>query len=143
LLRKAEGIGWQHSDEIQSLMSEMLAIETDERSKSADALLAARHRAEKYGHGSLYQAWLIESWSSHASPASAHPYYEAEGEFALALWPEPTQAPINVPSQCVVAGLVALEALPTLLPEFEKQAIADHLHSWEARLTEIAGARRH
>lgn len=133
-LQDAEDQGWRLSDETRLLMGEMLGIETEDSSRAADFLLATKHHAERYGHGSLYQAWLIETWSSHASLASANPYYEAEDGrdgFSFGLLSSPKEMGIDLPAQCVVAALVALDAYNGVLPD---SSLTRSLADWNERL---------
>lgn len=75
LLDRAQATGWQLADEAQQLLQAGISIETDDDTKAGDYLLNAQPRAVEYGLGSFHQAWLIETWTSHASLMSAQAYF--------------------------------------------------------------------
>jgi hypothetical protein len=72
-LDAAQEHGWSIGDEeAQRLLKEAIAVVTDEESKAADNLLAVAHQAREYGLSNFAQAWLLESWTSHASTCQCH-----------------------------------------------------------------------
>jgi hypothetical protein len=75
LFDMAQESGWQVADEAQSLLQAAISIETDQHTKAGDYLLHAQQRAVEYGLGSFHQAWLVESWTSHATLMSAQAYF--------------------------------------------------------------------
>lgn len=129
-LRETQQMGWQMSDDIQTLMGELLAIETD-GSRSADHLLATKHHAQCYDLGALYQAWLVETWSSHASLSSANDYFESQGDSDFVLLLTPREPLINLPAICVAAALTALDAYDRVLAN---APLSDNLADWGQRV---------
>lgn len=131
VLREAQASGWELSEETQRLIEEALAVETDRGSRSADRLLATRHRAIAYGLGFLYQAWLVETWDSHASRASATAYYDATATDQIPLYFEPRHTGHDRGRSVLIATMVALAAYAQVLPD---EWLTDRLSDWDGRL---------
>lgn len=74
--RKAQSNGWRiESTEAQALMQHAIDVETDSETLTFDSFKHIAHQALATGLGDIYQAWILESASSHATIVSAHPYY--------------------------------------------------------------------
>ena len=129
--QEAEAADWELTDEVVALIDDLLTVETDESSRRVDNLLSTRHRAEKYGLGILYRSWLVETWTSHATYASAKAYYEVNDEGPFALFESSPLPPPDLPVLCAAAGRAALEVYNELLPD---GFLTDDLESWKSRL---------
>jgi hypothetical protein len=142
-LDDAQKYGWSiGDDETQRLLAEAISLETDEASKSADRLLALAHQAKEYGLGEFFQAWLVESWTSHASLASAKAYYwqepdQGDGPEAITLLLNPVGDHRELAAAVTSAMHMALVAYDRLLAG---QPLAARLTAWQQRF-EALGAR--
>lgn len=75
-LRKAQSDGWKiEGAEAEALMQHAIEIETDSETINYDSFKHVAHQAKVMGLGDLYQAWVLETGSSHATIVSAMPYY--------------------------------------------------------------------
>lgn len=129
--QEAEAADWELTDEVVALIDDLLTVETDESSRRVDNLLSTRPRAEKYGLGILYRSWLIETWTSHATYASAKAYYEVKDEGPFALFETSPLPPPDLPVLCAAAGRAALGVYNELLPD---GFLTDDLESWKSQL---------
>lgn len=129
--REAEVADWELTDEVVAVIDDLLTIETDESSRRVDILLSTRHRAEKYGLGILYRSWLIETWTSHATYASAKAYYEVKDEGPFTLFESSPLPPPDLSLLCAAAGCAALEVVNELLGD---GFLADDVERWKSRL---------
>lgn len=84
----------------------------------------------------LYQAWLLETWTTHATMMSAEPYFEADTVNFRARLDRVARLD---PSGCRVVGGIAV-AVHTSLASYEKAhpaAFPGRLQAWEKRLERI------
>ncbi len=72
----AQTLGWQLEGEAAELLQRATTVETDDDTRGEDTHLVTLHRARTYKLISLYQAWLVETWSTHATFVSAEPYLD-------------------------------------------------------------------
>jgi hypothetical protein len=134
MLQGAQASGWELSEETHRLIEETLRIQTDEASISVDHLLHTKHRAIKYGLGSLYQAWLVETWDSHPSLASATPYYGGDETGEISLYFEPSRESREPAATVLLATHVAFVAYDEALPG---NPLARRLRQWDSRLADF------
>jgi len=141
-LEKVQEIGWRVSgDEGQRLLREAIEVETDEATKSLDRFAAVAEQAREYGLGMFLQAWMIESWTSHASLASARAYYDherdADGSISeVPLLLTPVEGHREMYAAVASATHTALMAYNKLLPD---EPLTQALTQWQQRF-ETLGA---
>ncbi|GEM_PF-6572825 len=132
ILQAAQENGWPiEGEEAQSLLQNAIDIETDEETRTYDSFGHVAHQAVAYGLGTLYQAWLLETSTSHASIASAHPYYsyeETTNTVQLHLVPLETGA--EVEASVVIAVILALTAYNQIL---DGTPLNDRIPDWSGR----------
>lgn len=129
---QTEVTGWELTDDIRVRIAELLGIGTEESSKYMDHLLHTFQRVQRYGLGALYRAWLVETWTAHASLASATTYYETRGDSEIVLLADNPDVPISVPALCTAFGLAALDVYNEVLPgEF----MTDDIDEWNRQLS--------
>lgn len=139
-LADAQKSGWSVGDaEAQALLQAAISLETDEASKSANGLLAVAHQSKEYGLGAFFQAWLVESWTSHASLASAKAYYwkeadQDDGLEAITLLRDPQGGHREVAAAVALALHTALVAYDRLLAE---QPLSTRLTEWQERFEQL------
>lgn len=130
---QTEVTGWELTDDLRDSIAVQLGIETDESSKHTDHLLHTFQRVQRYGLGALYRAWLVETWTAHASLASATTYYEARGDSEFVLLANNSDLPINVPILCSAFGLAALSVYNEVLPD---DFLTDDIAEWNRQLSD-------
>ena len=130
-LDAAQKKGWSVGDEeTQRLLKDAIDLQTDETNKSNDRLLHVAHQAETYGLADFFQGWLIESWSSHASFASARAYYVQEdgddsGSFHLLDVPQQGHREVAAAvASATHTGLVAYDQLLAGQPLSERLLVS-------------------
>ena len=75
-LRRAQSEGWKiQGADADALMQQAIEIETDSETIIYDSFKHVAHQARETRLGDLYQAWILETGSSHATIVSAMPYY--------------------------------------------------------------------
>jgi hypothetical protein len=126
----AQTNGWALQGEAAELLREAMVVETDGDTLSEDRLLATAHRAAEYGFGQIFQGWLIETWSTHATMMSAEPYFDhVEGKlFHVA----PGQH--RKVAQTIA---LALHVAFTGYEQLTKNAFGGQLAAWEAQFVEL------
>ncbi|WP_300682827.1 DUF5677 domain-containing protein [Nocardioides sp.] len=131
--KEAESAGWKLDPDIIKAVDELRSLETDKASLPADALARTRHAAERYGLGVVYRAWLVESWTSHASYMSAKTYYDYDPTAALefTLRGDDPSRPSDVTSICTAMTHAALGVYSRMLPG---GILTDDLSRWSAVL---------
>jgi hypothetical protein len=129
---------WQLSEKTRALIEELLSVETEESSRYIDNLLHTAHQATAYELGALYRAWLIETWTAHASLASAGTYYMTTGVSAFVLLGDEPQEPSNVPALVAAWTLAALDIYNRVLPN---DFLTDDIAAWRKRLDSAPGPR--
>lgn len=130
----AQEHGWTlEGQEGQDLLREAIDLETDVETRVFDYLLHVKEQANKYGLGAEYQAWLIDTWESHATFTSAQPYYEWDRRNGLTLNTTPSSQR-ETEAAVVAMTHTALRAYNTFLPG---EPLAEALNSWAARATEL------
>jgi hypothetical protein len=73
---RSQALGWSVDEQLQERLRQAVEVETDEHTRSLDRLLHVAEQAKEYGLGMLLQAWMVETWTSHASLTSARAYYD-------------------------------------------------------------------
>lgn len=138
-LQKAQEDGWSvGDDEMQELLRAAITTETDESGKSDDHLLHLANQAKEYALGSLYQGWLVETWTSHPSYASASAYFvqgddQQEPNYVLLPSRQGDQRPV---AAAVVSAMhLALFAYNKLL---SGEPLSGPLEGWLVRSGELA-----
>lgn len=130
--KKVQETGWRLNSELLELLDEAIEIETDEDTRSEDVFMHVSHRAKKYGLDALYQPWLVETWTSHATLRSATPYFDYDEDLSashLYTDPKPT---MEQPLRAICVGvLVAFAGYEQLNPDLFGERLAD----WERRLS--------
>jgi hypothetical protein len=133
--KAAQSESWTLEGEAAALLGKAITVETDEDTLSQDYLLKTFHRAQTYSLGSLYQGWLIETWSTHATMLSAEPFFEVEpGTHKGKLFRVGSE-----PDNLQVAGTIAL-AVHTSLATYEQideAAFPGRLREWETTFEKI------
>lgn len=131
-LKHAQAEGWELDEEGREVLERAINIETDEETRNVDYLLATAHQASHYRLVGLYQGWLVETWSTHPSIASAKPYfiYDAHGGNIQLAW-QPRDQGRRTLATVTVATLTALRAYDGMLPG---QPLAEQLEDWEQQL---------
>jgi hypothetical protein len=132
----AQADGWPLEGEATALLETAVSIETDEDTFSEDTHLATFHRAQTYELGALYQAWLIETWSTHATLMSAEPYFDVDTDTRQGRL---YRAVADRADNHRVSGGIAI-AVHTALACYEKvhpDAFPGRLHGWEAAFEQI------
>jgi hypothetical protein len=132
----AQTDAWTLEGEAAVLLESAMVVETDENTYSENTLLKTLHRAQTYGLEPLYQAWLLETWSTHATMMSAEAYFDVD--------PETLRGTLNRtgsfdPPGYRVIGSVAI-AVHTALTNYEKGhqgAFPGRLHEWEITFEQI------
>jgi hypothetical protein len=133
---KAQSQVWTLEGEAAALLKSASNVETDADTYSENTLLNTLHRAQAYDLGPLYQAWLLETWSTHATLMSAEPFFEVDGStYKGTLFrngrPEP-------PGYRISGGIVI--AVHTSLVNYEKlhpEAFPGRLKEWETTFERI------
>jgi hypothetical protein len=132
----AQERGWTLEGEAAELLRGAVEVETDQETFSENNLLKTLHRSEAYELGNLYQAWLLETWSTHATMVSAEPYFDVDpGTRQGRLF----RAVNTTPNDHKVTGSIAI-AIHTTLTCYEKlneNAFPGQLREWEAEFAEI------
>jgi hypothetical protein len=139
--KAAQTDSWTLEGEAAVLLESAMAVQTDEDTDSEKTLLKTLHRAQTYGLEPLYQAWLLETWSTHATLMSAEPYFDVD--------PETLRGTLNrtgsfEPPGYRVIGSVAM-AVHTALTNYEKiheGAFRGRLHEWEITFEQIMSDAR-
>lgn len=126
-MKEAQEVGWDLGEEAGRHLQQAIDIETDADSRYVDYLLHTRSQASKYGHGSMYQAWLSETWSSHPTIASAQPYYTVKDGRRIDLYRSTEVDPDDATGRVVVVLLAALG----IYNEANPGVLGDRLGEWE------------
>ncbi len=140
-LEEAEAQGWVIDAESKKRIREALEFETEKRSPGVDHLRSAKNQAERYGLGSLYQAWLIETWTSHASFESAQPYlhHTGNGKTTLLGIPKPHHARLSVTVTSTTH--TALTVYNEVLPDSALRPVLSGVHAkFEELAADLAAA---
>lgn len=108
--KDAQSEGWQIAgEEAQMLIQHAIDFETDDETMKFDSLGHVAHQAHEYGLGDLYQAWLIETGSSHATIVSALPYFSIDTNTGtVQLHNSPLNTNSEVEASIAIATYVAL-----------------------------------
>jgi hypothetical protein len=104
-------------------------------SVAGDYLLHAQQRAVEYQFGAFHQAWLVESWTSHATLMSAQAYFTMVDEEATT---ELHPVPKDDQRRTLAAVTSALHAALTGYERVVPDAFAGRLADWHARFEELA-----
>lgn len=134
--QQAQERGWTLEGEAAELLKRAVEVETDQETFSENNLLRTLHRSDAYEQGNLYQAWLVETWSTHATMVSAEPYFEVDpvslrGRLFRAVGPDANDRRVT--------GSIAI-AIHTTLTWYEKvneNAFPGRLREWEAEFVQI------
>jgi hypothetical protein len=137
---KAQKHGWQFgADEGQELLRQAIEAVTEERTVKLDRFTHVAEQATEFGLGSFLQAWMIESWTSHASIASARAYYEVKANPGsstdeIALHRIPPQGHRELAAAVTSVMHTAFCAYNKML---EGEPLADRLETWRVRFEEL------
>jgi hypothetical protein len=125
-LARARALSWQKFKQAQAtgrkldvekaeLLERAVTVETDDDTLSKDYLLSTAHRAVAYNLGLFYQAWLIETWGTHATMLSAEPYFTFSDslEEGTATVTRLHHVPRNTERETAAATVTALHAALT------------------------------
>lgn len=136
-VEKAQESGWKISGEdAQELLKNSIEMTTDEETRSFDFLGHVKHQAEKYELGALYQAWLIETSTSHASIISAEPYFKANVTTNnVALLRKPKDMGEETEAAVVIALFFAINAYNQIL---EGTPLDSKISEWNSLLQSLA-----
>ena len=134
--KAAQTDAWTLEGEAAALLESAIHVETDEDTHSENTLLRTLHRAQTYNLEPLYQAWLLETWSTHATMTSAEPYFDVD--------PETLRGTLNrtgsgAPAGYQISGGIAI-AVHTSLASYEKVDAAAYprrLNEWETTFEQI------
>ena len=137
-LQRAQENGWFVADE--SMLQAAIDQETDQTGISGDHLRSVFAQAMEYDLGSFYQGWLVETWTSHPSYASARAYYvQGDDEEAPAI--ELLHTPMGGHREVAAAVASALHlALYAYNKVLAGQPLTDALEEWRIRFEQL-GAR--
>jgi hypothetical protein len=132
----AQERGWTLEGEAAELLKQAVQIETDEDTFSENYLLKTLHRAQAYDLGALYQAWLVETWSTHATLHSAEAYFDVDPETRQGRLYRAVQSP---PHDHYVPGGVTIAVFTTLTcyAMIDASGFQEQLPERQAELTEI------
>ena len=135
-IQDAQENGWEiEGEEAQRLLQQAIDVETDEETRTYDHLGAIAHQAEAYGLGDVYLAWLLETLSSHASIASAHPYYSFDSTSnTVQLHRTPRETGTEVEASVLIPVLLGLTAYNMIL---EGEPLNDRISSWTERFAAL------
>jgi hypothetical protein len=137
-LDRAQETGWSLSDEAAERLRQAMVDHTDAEATSEDVNLHVLQRALAYDLGTLYQAWLIENWETHACLLSAEPYFEIHGENRRAtLLRVPRQTPPMMPHRIIAALHQAYVGYATMQPD----TLSPRLQEWDDRFTALMQSR--
>lgn len=141
LVKEAQESGWDLGEASTERIGEALAYETEERSQSANVFLHTKQQATSYGLGSLYQAWLLENWTTHACLASAQSYLHRSDDDQITLLETPKQPLSRVPIVVSSMAHAALTVYNRLLPGNPLTGVLNEVHaSFEALAEQLAWA---
>lgn len=138
-MEEAQKHGWELDEATLTGIKEIVATETDEGIERLDTLWATAHQAQKYGLGSLYQAWLVETGYCHPRIDSARPYVDAvenEEGGSIHLLHEPKDVGIEVPAVVAIATHTALIPVGRL----HNAAFQEQVKQWREKLNELGQA---
>ncbi|GAA5161367.1 DUF5677 domain-containing protein [Ornithinimicrobium tianjinense] len=113
----AQHSGWRLEGEAAERLERAIAVETDDDTRIEDRHLATLHRARTYGLMNLYQAWLIETWSTHATFVSAEPYFDVDDAARGRLHRVPEWEVNSVPGGVAITLHSALACYESMVPE--------------------------
>ncbi len=137
---KAQQHGWQLGDEKGlELLREAIEAETEERTLNLDRFAHVGEQAKEFGLGSFLQAWMIESWTSHASIASARAYYKVKANPGsstdeIALHRFPLQGHRELAAAVTSVMHTAFCAYNRMLDD---DPLANRLEMWRLRFEEL------
>ena len=135
-LMDAQATGWVIEGEVaQTLLQQAIDIETDEETRTYDHLGAVAHQAIAYGLGDLYQAWLLETLTSHATIASAHPYYSFDSiTNTVQLHTVPRESGAEIEAAVVIPVILGLTAYNEIL---DGGPLNDKIVEWTEKFTNL------
>lgn len=135
---RAQSQAWTLEGEAADLLKSASHVETDADTYSEDTLLKTLHCAQAYDLGPLYQAWLLETWSTHATLMSAEPYFEVDGPMHKGTLFRDGRP--QLPDYQVIGAIVI--AVHTSLVSYERvhpEAFPGRLSDWETTVGRIMG----
>jgi hypothetical protein len=141
--QRAQAKGWTLEGEAAALLAAATTVETDPDTLTEDTMLKTFNRAQRYDLGELYQAWMIETWSTHATLISADPYADVDpstskGRLYRAV--APADGDVRVAGAVVTALHTALAVYETI----DANAFPGRMSEWNAEADRImAIVRRH
>ncbi len=130
--KTAQTDAWTLEDEAALLLDAASVVETDTDTFAEDRHLHTFQRARTYGLAALYQAWLVETWSTHATMMSSEPYFSIDSNSQRARF---RRIGSDAPPRFGNVGAIAIAVHTSLLSYESCQpgTFSGRLQEWESR----------